>query len=530
MDIRHSIIKFLHWIRFSLVLLVSSVFMNSCSNAPAIKNTSQSASLSWAETALANQLHVLNRVTWGANSSALAELNSVGLERYLEEQLQPNPRVALPLAVQSQIAALEITQKTLTQQATMLEKERQAFQTIINDDTKKTAQEAYQKHLNTLAQETATRAILRDLYSPKQLQEQMTWFWLNHFSIFQGKANICFMSADYEDQIRNHALGRFRDLLSVTAHHPAMLRFLDNEQNAVGHINENYAREIMELHTLGFDGGYSQQDVQALARVLTGVGVNLNDNSPIFAKQEMQKQYVRDGLFEFNPRRHDYSDKMFLGKTVKGRGLAEVDEVLDRLARHPATAHFISLKLAQYFVSEHPPSALVERMAQSYLAHDGQIASVLRIMFQAPEFHASLTQQFKDPVHYVTSAVRLAYDDKVILNAKPMINWLNRMRQLRFGRQTPDGYPMTEAAWASSGQMTTRFEIAKKIGNGNAGLFKSANPAVREHAAFPQLANALYYQAWQDTLSANTKSALDQATSPQEWNEFLLSSPEFMHR
>jgi uncharacterized protein (DUF1800 family) len=486
--------------------------------------------LSWAETAPANQLHVLNRVTWGANSSALAELNRVGLERYLEDQLQPNPRVALPLAVQSQIAALEITQKTLTQQATMLENERQAFQTISNDDAKKTAQEAYQKHLNTLAQETATRAILRDLYSSKQLQEQMTWFWLNHFSIFQGKANIRFMLADYEDQIRNHGLGRFRDLLSVTAHHPAMLRFLDNEQNAVGHINENYAREIMELHTLGIDGGYSQQDVQALARILTGVGVSLNDKSPTFAKQEMQKQYVRDGVFEFNPRRHDYSDKMFLGQTVKGRGLAEVDEVLDRLARHPATAHFISLKLAQYFVSEHPPTALVECMAQSYLAHDGQIASVLRTMFQAPEFHASLTQQFKDPVHYVTSAVRLAYDDKVILNAKPMINWLNRMGQLRFGRQTPDGYPMTEAAWASSGQMTTRFEIAKNIGNGNAGLFKSDNPAVREHAAFPQLANALYYQAWQGTLSANTKSALDQATSPQEWNEFLLSSPEFMHR
>jgi len=504
--------------------------MSSCSNAPVKKNASQATSLNWSETDPANQLYILNRVTWGANSSSLSELNHVGLEHYLENQLQPNPNVDLPLGVQSQIASMEITQTTLTQLALTLEGERQAFQTISNDEAKKTAQEAYQKHLNTLAQETATRAILRDLYSPKQLQEQMTWFWLNHFSIFQGKANIRFMLANYEDEIRNHALGRFRDLLGVTVHHPAMLRFLDNEQNTVGHINENYAREIMELHTLGINGGYSQQDVQALARIMTGVGVNLNGKSPTFAKQEMQKQYLRDGTFEFNPRRHDYNDKIFLGLTVKGRGLGEVDEVLDRLARNPATAHFISFKLAQYFVSEHPSTALVESMAKSYLAHDGQIASVLRTMFKDPEFYTSLSHQFKDPVHYVTSAVRLAYDDKAILNAKPMMNWLNRMGQVHFGRQTPDGYPMSEAAWASSGQMTTRFEIAKNIANGNAGLFKSDNPTLREHAAFPQLANALYYQVWQGTLSTNTKSALDQATSSQEWNEFFLSSPEFMHR
>jgi uncharacterized protein (DUF1800 family) len=154
----------------------------------------------------------------------------------------------------------------------------------------------------------------------------MTWFWMNHFSVHQGKANLRAMVGDYEENaIRPHALGKFRDLLSATLHHPAMIRYLDNEQNAANRINENYAREIMELHTLGVDGGYTQNDVQQLARILTGVGVNLGDKTPNVRKDK-QDQYVRKGLFEFNPNRHDYADKVFLGQTVKGRGLAEVDE------------------------------------------------------------------------------------------------------------------------------------------------------------------------------------------------------------
>ncbi len=504
--------------------------MCSCSHLASKGPSSSSTTLSWAVQDSASQLYLLNRITWGANTSAFAELNRVGAARYIEEQLQANSMVMMPELVQRQIAAMEITQKTLSQQAAALQIERQAFQTMSNSEEKQLAQDAYQKHLNKLVSETETRAILRDLYSPKQLQEQMTWFWLNHFSIFQGKSTIRFMLADYEDRIRDHALGHFSDLLKTTAHHPAMLIFLDNDQNAVGHINENYARELLELHTLGVDAGYNQQDIQTLAKILTGLGVNLDGKTPSFSKQELQKQYVRNGLFEFNPKRHDGSDKIFLGQTIKGRGLAEVDEVLERLSRHPATAHFICLKLAQYFVSEHPPAMLVDRMTQRYLASDGEIAAVLRVMFQSPEFYGSFNQQFKDPTHYVISAVRFAYDDKVIMNAKPIVNWLSRMGQKRFGRQTPDGYPMTEAAWASAGQMTTRFEVAKAIGKGNAGLFKPDNPGSAERSTFPQFANALYYQVLLNTLSANTKLALDQAISPQEWNEFLLCSPELMQR
>jgi uncharacterized protein (DUF1800 family) len=472
----------------------------------------------------------LNRITWGVNHSAYQQATKVGYEAWLEQQLHPRPAV-LPAAAQAQIDALTISQKPMQQLVQELEAQRRDYdKAMVDDDAKKAAQRAYQQELNRIAKEAATRSLLRDLYSPNQLQEQMTWFWMNHFSVHQGKANLRAMVGDYEENaIRPHALGKFRDLLSATLHHPAMIRYLDNEQNAANRINENYAREIMELHTLGVDGGYTQNDVQQLARILTGVGVNLGDKMPNVRKDK-QDQYVRQGLFEFNPNRHDYADKIFLGQTVKGRGLAEVDEALDRLCRHPATARYISRKLAIYFVADEPPPQLVERMAARFQSSDGDIAAVLRVMFTSPEFTQSLGRKFKDPVHYVVSAVRLTYDDNIILNTGPMLNWLNRMAEPLYGRQTPDGYPLTESGWASPGQMTTRFEIAKAIGGGAAGLFKSEGAQPQEKPAFPQLANALYYQSLKTTLAPATQQALEQATSPQEWNALFLSSPELMHR
>ena len=356
------------------------------------------------------------------------------------------------------------------------------------------------------------------------------WFWLNHFSVHQYKSNLRAMIGDYEESaIRSHALGRFRALLGAVARHPAMLRYLDNDQNAAGRINENYARELMELHTLGVDGGYTQRDVQELARILTGVGVSLNPGMPNL-RPEQRPSYVRQGLFEFNPSRHDFGDKTLLGQPVRGRGLAELDEALDRLARHPSTARYISRKLAAYWIMDDPAPALIERGAQAFLKSDGDIAQTLRALLTAPEFSRPTRRKFKDPMRYVISAVRLAYDDKVILNTGPIQGWLNRMGEPLYGRATPDGYPLNEADWASPGQMATRFEIARAIGTGNAGLFKSDGPQPRERAAFPQLANALYHQAIEKTLGDATRKVLDQAASPQEWNTFLLSAPEMMVR
>ena len=262
---------------------------------------------------------------------------------------------------------------------------------------------------------------------------------------------------------------------------------------------------------------------------LTGVGTDFKPEDPKL-KPELQSQLVREGAFEFNPARHDYGDKTFLGHEIKGRGLAEVDEALDILSRHPATAIHLSRQIATYFVSDTPPEALVQRMAQTFGKTDGDIAAVLATMVHAPEFIASLKPgtKFKDPAQYVLSAVRLAYDDKVIVNTLPIQNWLNRMAEGLFNHDTPDGYAMTSASWNGPGQMMIRFEIARQIGSGSAGLFKPDGPNAVDQPAFPLIQNALYFNGLRQTLGSNTLTALDQAISPQDWNTLFLSSPEFM--
>ena len=341
---------------------------------------------------------------------------------------------------------------------------------IPDPELKKASQQAFQQAMNELGRQAIARSLLRDLYSPDQLREKMTWFWFNHFNVHMAKADIRATIADYEDHaLRPHALGRFRDLLGATATHPAMLQYLDNAANAKGHLNENYAREIMELHTMGVGSGYTQEDVQELARILTGVGVNFQPPDAEHMPKVgilAQPDYIRNGVFEFNPGRHDYSIKHFLGHTIEGRGFAEVNEALDILARHPATATYVSRKIATFFVSDAPPDALVRRMAEAFRSTDGDIAKVLLVMFKSPEFTASLQarDKYKDAMQFVLSALRLAYDGKVILNPAPIQGWLNRLGQGLYNHPTPDGYPLMAAAWNSSGQMTTRFEIARQSG------------------------------------------------------------------
>ena len=472
---------------------------------------------------------LLNRVTWGATESSVAQLRSMGWERWLDWQLHPAESDRLPLAAQEQIDALAISQQPMPALVADLAARAKAANQIADPAEKQSARRAHQQALTDLSRQAATRQILRDLYAPPQLREQMTWFWFNHFNLHQYKSDIRAMVGDYEDRaIRPHALGRFRDLLAATVRHPAMLRYLDNADNAAGHINENYAREIMELHTMGVGSGYTQHDVEELARCLTGLGIDRRPEGPRL-RPDLQSQLVRNGLFEFNPARHDYGDKVFLGQTIKGRGLAELDEVIDILSRQPATARHISQQLAIFFVADTPPPALVERMAQAFLQSDGDIATVLRTMFHAPEFATSADSKFKDPVHFVLSAVRLAYGDKVILNTAPIQGWLNRMAEGLYNHETPDGYSMLSTAWNGPGQLAVRFEIARQIGSGSAGMFKPAQPGAVDHPAFPQLQNALFFDGLRHALSPRTRAALDQAISPQDWNFLFLSSPEFMY-
>jgi uncharacterized protein (DUF1800 family) len=358
----------------------------------------------------------------------------------------------------------------------------------------------------------------------------MTWFWFNHFNVNLYKSDIRLLVGDYEDTaLRPHALGRFRDLLEATLRHPAMLRYLDNVDNAAGHVNENYAREIMELHTLGVDGGYTQADVQALARILTGVGIDANPKPPNLPPA-LKDQLVREGLFEFNPARHDHGDKVLLGQAIPGGGFEEVERALDILARHPATATHISRELAVYFVADDPPESLVRKMSRTFRRTDGDIAQVLATMIRSPEFTASLGGKFKDPAHFVLSSVRLAYGDRPIVNTGPILSWINRLSEGLYNRDTPDGFSMIAAAWNGPGQMETRFELSRQIGASGAGLFKPDTPGAVEPPGFPALQGQVEATGLAATLSPATRAALAQAASPKDWNTLFLASPDFMRR
>jgi uncharacterized protein (DUF1800 family) len=469
----------------------------------------------------------LNRVTFGASTATLEQYQKLGRAHFLAAQLAPSKKV-LPVDIQGQIDALEVSRLDASQVLEQLAAERQRINTLTDDAEKEAARKALNDHGNKLAYEAARRELLRALYSSAQLQEQLEWFWLNHFSIYQAKADERWLAASYADAIRSHSLGHFKDLVMATLTHPAMLQYLDNVQNSAGHINENYARELMELHTLGVNAGYTQQDVQELARILTGVGVNASGKQPNL-KREWQSLYLRKGAFEFNPARHDFGSKTVLNKHIEGQGFGEVEQALELLVRQRACAQFISRKLAVYFVSDMPSPKLVEQMAKTFQKTDGDIAAVLRTMFSSQEFTASLGQKFKDPMHFVISSLRLAYV-KPIANTHPIVNWLNSLGQPLFGRLTPDGYPLAESGWASSGQMSRRFEIARAIASGNAGLFEPEDGTPATITGFPRLATRLYFDSIEAHLSMQTRETLERANSQLEWNTFLLASPEFNYR
>jgi uncharacterized protein (DUF1800 family) len=472
-------------------------------------------------------LMLLNRVTWGATPADVEIISREGSTKWLERQLQMSSATPLPRAVQQQINQMQITKTPMVELVAALDAIRRTFRAEVDPKRKREAQKAYQRTLRRLGAEAQARAVMRFLYSPAQLLEKMTWFWFNHFNVQASKREIDAMVGDFEERaIRPHALGRFRDLLEATLRHPAMLRYLDNDQNAAGHLNENYAREIMELHSMGERSGYTQGDVRELARILTGVGLNLEPNAPKL-KPEQQALYIRTGLFEFNPARHDFGDKELLGHRIMGSGLGEVEQALDIIARAPATGHHVSLRLATYFVGDTPPPKLVNRMTATFMQSDGDVAAVLRTLFKAPEFRSSLGTAFKDPVEYVISAVRLALEEDVVVNPAPVMNWLTQMGEGLYANATPDGYPLISAAWIGPGQMSDRFDVAKQIASLarpvlRSGPGNSTRPAPRApEATFGRLIVVA-------PISPKTRAVLDQAVSSDEWNTLYISSPEFM--
>ncbi len=328
--------------------------------------------------------------------------------------------------------------------------------------------------------ELAQAKLLRAIYSERQLQEVMTDFWFNHFNVFADKGPDRLLIASYErDVIRPRALSKFEDLLVATAKSPAMLFYLDNwmsvgpnSPQALGipahpgpyarpprpnkgkrpsGLNENYGRELLELHTLSVNGGYSQHDVTEVAKVFTGWTIDKPNEG---------------GGFKFEPRMHEPGPKFVLGRRIKPKGEGEGLELLHRLATSPQTAHFISLKLAERFVSDDPPPALVDHMAKTFLKKKGDIREVLTVLFQSPEFwdDGTYRAKVKTPLEFVASAVRATGAE--VDDALPLTRQLNNMGMPLYGAQPPTGYSMKAETWVSSSALLNRMNFALALSSG----------------------------------------------------------------
>ena len=453
--------------------------------------------------------HVLDRLAFGPRPGDEARVQAMGVDRWIAQQLAP-ARLADP-AGDAVVAAFPVfgrsTAELLTAYPTGAALRRLALARAGGDTAANAALardlRAAQRDAAQLGQTIAAARVARATASERQLEEVLVDFWLNHFSVFAGKNPLMrhYLVSWERDAIRPHVLGRFRDLLGATAHHPAMLAYLDNAQSVADSgrprpipprlagrvdaavrrrvieapalaalpparrdslleqgrqrrrgINENYARELLELHTLGVDGGYTQRDVSEAARILTGWTI---------------ERPGEVGRFRFNPLAHDAGEKTVLGvRFPAGRGVAEGEALLDLLARHPATARHIATKLARRFVSDTPPADLVDRAAATFTRTDGDLRETVRTIVTSPEFFAQAAwrAKVKSPFEVVVSALRA-------LGARPDTTPRSALAvagvgQPIYGRQSPDGWPETGDAWINSGAILARVNFGLALAGG----------------------------------------------------------------
>ena len=495
-------------------------------------------------------VHVLNRLGFGPAPGDVARVRELGLARYIDEQLEPATTPDESMAARlAAFTTLSMSTRDLAREyylpALMQRRQAQRAQTAAANSEmmapERPAQEAQQRE-RTVMTELMQQKVLRAVYSERQLEEVMVDFWFNHFNVFVGKGQTRIYLTEYErDTIRPRVFGRFRDLLGAVAESPAMLFYLDNwqsaapadaetmarpgrrgalrrpqvpqQQNRRRGINENYARELMELHTLGVDGGYTQKDVQEVARAFTGWTI------------DMPRQ---GGAFRFEPRIHDNGEKQVLGKKIPaGGGKRDGEMVLDLLVKQPSTARFIATKLARRFVADEPPSALVDRAAARFRQTDGDIREVVRTIITSPEFFAASTYRakVKTPLEFVASAVRATGAD--IQNGMPLVQTLRQLGMPLYGCQPPTGYSDKAEAWVNTGALLNRMNFAvalagNRVGRGNRLLDRGGEVRVT-HA---QIAS----DVMADDIAATTTQTIAKATNEPQRIALLLGSPEFQKR
>jgi uncharacterized protein (DUF1800 family) len=396
-------------------------------------------------------VHFLNRVSFGSTPAETEKVKKTGIPSYLEEQLHPEKiRDSL---VEEKLAQLKTIRLSSQELLELYPSPKQA-------KVKGMDVSPMQQGPRYVIFELQQAKLLRAVYSQRQLYEVMVDFWINHFNVFAGKGADRWLVTSYDrDTIRPHALGRFRDLLLATAKSPAMLFYLDNwlsvspdamtrnnaKPGARQGLNENYAREIMELHTLGVDGGYTQEDVVEVARCFTGWTIRRPRGEPEFV---------------FNSRMHDSREKVVLRTRIPAGGQMEDGvKVIELLARHPSTARFIATKLVRRFVSDDPPESLVSQVANAFRDSDGDIKELLRVITRSPEFSSpeAVQAKVKKPLEFVASALRATEAET---DASPaLLRYLVRMAEPLFLSPPPTGFPDMGSTWVSPDMLLTRINF-----------------------------------------------------------------------
>ena len=482
-------------------------------------------------------VHVLNRIGFGPAPGDIERVREIGLKAYIDRQLRPE-RID-DTAMEERLAAFETLSKTSRDLA---------------DEYFLPAQMARRQGQQVRGERQAIvelmqAKVLRAAYSERQLQEVMVDFWFNHFNVFVGKGQVRLYLNEHErDAIRPHALGKFADLLRATAESPAMLFYLDNWQSSAPEgartlqqngmrpgrrfdraatlpdapaaqnrrrgLNENYARELMELHTLGVDGGYTQKDVQEVARAFTGWTI---------------ANPRQGGSFRFEPRMHDAGEKSVLGHRIAaGGGKEDGERILDLLAKHRSTARFIATKLARRFVADDPPTSVVDRAAKRFAETDGDIREVVKSIVTAPEFFAAhaLRAKVKSPFEFVISSVRATGTTGG--NGQALVQAIRNLGMPLYGCQPPTGYADTAEAWVNSGALLNRMNFAVSL---TTTLQRGAGRSPRNDVQVPKsAADAVIRSSLAGEVSASTAETVARATTDAQALALVLGSPEFQRR
>jgi uncharacterized protein (DUF1800 family) len=520
-------------------------------------------------------MHALNRLGYGPRPGDVERVTVMGIERYVEEQLNPssvdNTDMEARLKHYTTLARssgdlmkdypqanqaakkLGITPEEYRarMEAQRAQQQGQMKQAAMNNPDQAPGMMLNQMGPQRIVVELSLAKLTRAIYSERQLEEQLTDFWFNHFNVFSAKGEDRYMLTHYENTtIRPHVLGHFRDLLGATAQDPAMLFYLDNFQSVDPKIqerneaqlrriaqrltpeqqqqmanrpkrglNENYARELMELHTLGVDGGYTQKDVTEVARCFTGWGIRTPRQNP---------------EFQFTERQHDPEPKMVLGQKIHAGGQRDGEEVLDMLSKHPSTANFISTKLAQRFVSDTPPPALVARMADTFLKSDGDLRAVMHTMIWSPEFWSKDTYRakIKKPFELVASAARATNAEMEL--PLPLVQWTDRIGEPLYRCQPPTGYSDTADAWVNTGALLNRMNFALALTSNRLRGIKVDLNAVLGDPNELQSAVKVFLDG---QLSPETRKGIEkqlaeskEANQPVNVAGLVLGSPEFQRR